>query len=279
MPLAGHYNYFLGSDSCRWATNALAYASILYPNVYDGIDFRVSSIGNNLKYDFIVRPGADPSQIKIEYCGVNGIENIDDQLEIRTAVGLVIEQKPYSYQFDVQRKQTVPSKYRLHNNVVTFSFPHDYDECRELVIDPLLIFSTYSGSTADNWGSTATPGEHGSLYSAGITKQDLGGFFPATPGAFQTTNRGSFDMAVIKYDSAGTRFLYATHLGGMDNDSPESLVVDKASGDLIVLGVSSSPDYPTSANAFDNTFNNGTPIFNRVLFSEDQWDIVITRLS
>ena len=142
-----------------------------------------------------------------------------------------------------------------------------------------LIFSTYSGSTADNWGSTATPGEHGTLYSAGVTQQDLGGSFPATVGAFQTTNHGSFDMAIIKYDSAGTRFLYATHLGGINNDSPESLVVDKTSGDLIVLGISSSPDYPTSANAFDKTFNLGTPIFNRVLNTDDQWDIVITRLS
>jgi hypothetical protein len=214
MPLEGHYNYFLGNDSCRWASNVLAYASILYPDVYDGIDFRVSSIGNNVKYDFIVRPGADPSQIKIEHCGVDGIENIDDQLEIQTAVGLVTEQKSFSYQFSGQTKQTVPSEYRLHNNVVTFSFPDDYDECRELVIDPLLIFSTYSGSTADNWGSTATPGEHGTLYSAGVTWQYFGGFFPATSGAFQTTNHGSFDIAVIKYDSAGTRFLYATLLGG-----------------------------------------------------------------
>ena len=195
MPLDGHYNYFLGNDSCRWATNALAFASILYQDVYDGIDFRVSSIGNNLKYDFIVRPGADPSQIKIEYCGVDGIEKIDDELEIRTAVGSLTEQKPFSYQVNGDNKQTVPSEYRLHDNIVSFSFPADYDECRELVIDPLLIFSTYSGSTADNWGSTATPGEHGTLYSAGVTSQDLGGFFPATVGAFQTTNHGSFDMA------------------------------------------------------------------------------------
>ncbi len=48
---------------------------------------------------------------------------------------------------------------------------------------------------------------------------------------------------------------------------------------MIVLGISSSPDYPTSANAFDNTFNLGTTIFNRVLNTNDQWDIVLTRLS
>ena len=279
MPLQGHYNYFLGNDSSQWATNALAFASIVYPDVYNGIDFRVSSVGNNLKYDFIVKAGADPSQIKIEYRGVDGIEKSYDELEIRTVVGSLTELKPFSYQVNEHDKHTVSSEYRLHHNIVSFSFPDGYDECRELIIDPLLIFSTYSGSTADNWGSTATPGEDGTLYSAGVTHQDLGGAFPSTVGAFQTRNRGSFDMAIIKYDSAGTRFLYATHLGGANNDSPESLVVDKNSGDLVVLGISSSPDYPTGANGFDKTFNLGTTIFNRVLNTEDQWDIVITRLS
>ena len=254
-PLEGHHNYFLGNDSCHWAANALAFASILYLDVYDGVDFRVSSVGKNLKYDFIVKAGADPSQIKIEYSGVDGIRESEGELEIRTAVGSLTELEPFTYQGNGNNKQAIPSEYRLNNNIVSFSFPADYDECRELIIDPLLIFSTYSGSSADNWGSTATPGEHGTLYSAGVTHQDLGGFFPATTGAFQTTNHGSFDMAIIKYDSAGTKFLYATHLGGANNDSPESLVVDKATGDLIVLGISSSSDYPISVNAFDNMFN------------------------
>jgi hypothetical protein len=280
MPLEGYDNYFIGNDSNRWATNASAFNSILYEDVYDGIDFRVSSLGKNLKYDFIVKPGADPSQIKIRYSGVDRIEKSDDEeLKIQTVVGSLTELKPFSYQADGDNKQTVPSQYRLNDNIVSFSFPADYDECRELTIDPLLIFSTYSGSTADNWGSTATPGEHGTLYSAGVTHQRLGGVFPATVGAFQTTNHGSFDMAIIKYDSAGTRFLYATHLGGVNNDSPESLVVDKATGDLIVLGISSSPDYPTGNNSFDRVFNLGTTIFNRVLDTDDQWDIVLTRLS
>lgn len=277
-PLEGYNNYFLGNDPCRWASRALGYSSILYKNVYNGIDFRVASLGNNLKYDFIVAPGVDPSQIKIEYCGVDGIEKVNDALQIKTVVGSLTELKPYSYQANGNTKQTVPSEYHLDDNTVSFWFPNAYDKCQTLTIDPLLIFSTYSGSTADNWGSTATPGEHGTLYSAGVTHQMLGGSFPTTPGAFQTTNKGSFDMAIIKYDSAGTRFLYATYLGGFNNDSPESLVDDKATGDLIVLGISSSPDYPTGASSYDKTFNGGTTIFNRVLDTNDQWDIVITRL-
>jgi hypothetical protein len=195
-PLEGYNNYFLGSDSCKWASHALGYASILYKNVYNGIDFRVASVGNNLKYDFIVALGANPAQIKIEYCGVNGLEKVNDALQIKTVVGSLTELKPYSYQSNGISKQTVPSEYHVEANMVSFSFPNAYDECQPLIIDPLLIFSTYSGSTADNWGSTATPGERGTLYSAGVTHQTLGGAFPATPGAFQTTNKGSFDMAI-----------------------------------------------------------------------------------
>ncbi|NOS91847.1 MAG: hypothetical protein HOP30_07990 [Cyclobacteriaceae bacterium] len=277
--LDGYYNYFLGSDSCRWASNALAYATVTYKNVYDGIDFRVSSKGNNLKYDFIVQPEADPSQIKIEYNGVDAVEKIFGTLQIKTSVGTLTELKPVSYQQTELDQHTIATEYRLQNNLITFSFPDDYDECRTLVIDPLLIFSTYSGSTADNWGSTATPGEHGTLYSAGVTNLNQGGSFPTTTGAFQPANNGGFDMAIIKYDSAGTKFLYATLLGGSNNDSPQSLVVDKATGDLIVLGISGSSNFPVSANAFDNTFNFGVPINNRVLGTSDVWDIVLTRFS
>lgn len=275
----GYYNYFLGRDSCQWATRANAYATIVFPEVYPGIDMRVSSVASDLKYDFIVRPGGDPSLIKLEYAGVSDIQRVDDELRIHTVVGTLTELTPYSYQLDGNARRTVSSAYQLRNNFVTFSLPDGYDECNELVIDPLLIFSTYSGSTADNWGSTATPGEHGTLYSAGVTRQSLGGVFPATAGAFQISNRGSFDMGIIKYDSAGTRFLYATYIGGAGNDSPESLVVDKVSGDLIVLGISSSTNYPTSPDAFDKTFNLGATINNPVLDTDDQWDIVITRLS
>ncbi len=278
-PLDGYYNYFVGSDTCKWKSNVLAYETIVYKNVYNGIDFRISSNGQNLKYDFMVMPMADPSQINIEYCGISTIEKWDDDLKIETMVGSLLELKPVSYQFRDHTKQFVASEFRLTNNNVTFSFPEDYDECSELVIDPLLIFSTYSGSTADNWGSTATPGEHGTLYSAGVTKQDLGGAFPATVGAYQTTNNGKFDIGILKYDSAGTKLLYATYLGGSNNDSPKSLVVDGSTNDLIVLGISSSPDFPTSTGAFDSTFNFGTNIFNRVFNTEDQWDIALTRLT
>jgi hypothetical protein len=285
VPLDGYYNYFIGNDTCRWASDVKAFSSIVYENIYTGIDFRVSSVGNNLKYDFIVKAGADPSQIKIEYEGSYGVEKSGDDLLIKTVLGPLTDQKPFTYHANGKNKETVASQYRLRDNIASFSFPDGYDECRELVIDPLLIFSTYSGSTADNWGSTATPGEHGTLYSAGVTRTTDNRSFPATPGAFQLTNgdtpnnSGTFDMAIIKYDSLGKKFLYATHLGGNGNDSPQSLVVDKATGDLLVLGISASNNFPVSANGFDQTFNDGPDIANNVLGTTDGWDIVLTRFT
>jgi hypothetical protein len=145
----------------------------------------------------------------------------------------------------------------------------------------LLIFSTYSGSTADNWGSTATPGEKGNLYSAGVTNHFVNvrfsGVFPATGGAFQTTYGGLYDIGILKYDSSGSKLLYASYLGGDDSESPHSLVMN-ANDELIVLGTTSSPNFPTTANAFDRSFNKGKLVSHVVTYSNGS-DIVIARIS
>ncbi len=83
----------------------------------------------------------------------------------------ILEKKPEAFQMINNEKISVACEYVLSGNVVTFGFPEGYNSSYELVIDPLLIFSTYSGSLADNWGSCATPGEHGNLYSSGVTIQ------------------------------------------------------------------------------------------------------------
>jgi hypothetical protein len=168
----------------------------------------------------------------------------------------------------------------LKNNVVVFNFPQGYDPCYELVIDPLLIFSTFSGSTADNWGSTATPGENGTLYSSGITNHvNVGGTFPVTPGAFQTSYGGLYDIAILKYDSIGSHKLYASYLGGSSNETPHSLVMDKASKDLIVMGTTSSSNFPTTTNAFDRSYNGGSPLSTFVIPFPNGSDIIISRIS
>ena len=261
-----YYNYFLGNDSCKWASRAHAYDGFLYRSFYEGIDLKVYSEGPNVKYDFIVAPGADPHLIALSY---DGFENIaidqEGDLLVNTLVSSMREKRPVAYQYINGEKVMLPCAYSLKNGQLTFSLPDSYDQCYELVIDPLLIFSTYSGSTADNWGSTATPGEKGNLYSAGTTNDQYRGQFPATPGAFQVNFRGGFDIGILKYDSSGRQLLYATYLGGSDTESPQSLVIN-SNEELLVLGATGSFDFPTSFAGFDRTYNGGVNLTNQRLY-------------
>lgn len=158
-----YYNYFIGHDPRHWASGAFAYEGMLYESFYRDIDLKIYAARENVKYDFIVAPGADPSQISISYQGADKIFLDNGNLLIRTSLADIIEQRPFAYQYIGGKKVTVKCEYRLDDTLLSFIFPEGFDPCYALTIDPLLIFSTFSGSTADNWGSTATPGEHGNL--------------------------------------------------------------------------------------------------------------------
>ncbi|MBX2898685.1 MAG: gliding motility-associated C-terminal domain-containing protein [Cyclobacteriaceae bacterium] len=274
--LPHYYNYFIGSDPSTWASKARTFQQVYYPAFYEGIDLKVYQQGGNLKYDFFVAAGANPHQIEFEYAGIDAVYVMDGDLHVGASQFNFIERKPVAWQWINGIKKFVACEYALHDRKVSFSLPNGYDACYPLTIDPLLIFSTYSGSTADNWGSTATPGEHGSLYSAGVTSHNLGGFFPATAGAFQTSIGGAYDVAIIKYDSAGTHMLYATYLGGSLGESPHSLIVNE-NNELLVLGTTSSSNFPTTAGAIDNTYNGGVGLVNVIPY-ENGSDIFICKL-
>lgn len=274
-----YYNYFLSADTCSWGVNAYAFEGFIYSSLYAGIDMKVYSSGINVKYDFIAAPGSDISQILLEYKGADGLE-IDPtgDLTVKTSLGNIVEKKPLAFQFIDGKKVFVACKYNLKGNRLSFSFPEGYDPCYELIIDPLLIFSTYSGSTADNWGSTATPGENGNLYSAGVTNLlNAGGTFPATSGSFQVNYGGIYDVGILKYDSTGQHLLYATYLGGTDTESAHSLVVNSKQ-ELIVLGTTGSADFPTTLTAIDRSFNGGTVVNGVVVPYTNGTDIFVARI-
>lgn len=272
-----YYSYFLGNDSSRWAPAARAYGEVSYRNVYQGIDVLVKGWGQHIKYDWIVRAGAEAQQIQYAVEGASGIKIEEGELRVKTALGVLAEGRPVAYQIRDGVRCEVPCAFRAHHGLIGFEFPDGYDRTYDLIIDPILIFSTYSGSTADNWGSTATPGERGTLYSAGVTNHQFGGEFPATPGAFEVDYKGDYDIAILKYDSAGTQLLYAAYLGGASADSPHSLVVT-GNEDLLVLGTTSSSDFPTTPGAFDRLFGGGTPQSNVINYPNGS-DIIVSRIS
>jgi len=276
---SAYYNYFLGNDSCQWASHAFAYDGFIYPSLYEGIDLKVYGAGANVKYDIIIAPGADFSSVVIAYRGAERIGiNVDGDIRVTLPFGEILDKKPIAYQDINGVRKWIKCHYRLDGNRISFEMDELYDPCIALVIDPLLIFSTYSGSTADNWGSTATPGENGNLYSAGVTNLfNAGGTFPATFGAFQVAYGGLYDIGILKYDSLGQRLMYATYLGGSDSESPHSLVMN-ASEELILLGTTGSSDFPTTPGAIDRSFNGGTLASGVFNFTNGS-DLFIARIS
>ena len=258
-------NYFIGNDPSKWAQNVKRFKKVAHQNVYEGIDMNFYTFEENLKYDFIVQPQADASQIKWKYSGADELKIVDGKVLVKTSLGQLTEEVPYVYQNINGRKIQILAKYVLQDNVLSFDFPSGYNKNEILIIDPVLTASTNSGSTADNWGFTATYDEQGNIYSGGIA---FSSGFPSTGGAFQTSFAGgagggdgntngygqaySFDIAISKFNPDGTKQIYATYLGGNKNEQPHSLVVNKK-GELIVFGRTYSTDFPTSTNAYNKS--------------------------
>ena len=243
-------NYFIGNKPSSWATDCKLFQAIIYKNVYPNIDVHYYSEAGKLKYDFIIHPGGNISSIAMQYDGPSDVYVKDKELNIVTSVGVVKEQYPYSYQSGLVDRKELDCKYVVRNKVVTFQIKN-YDPHATLVIDPSIIFSTFTGSSADNWGYTATPGPDGSFFAGGIS---FGSGYPVSAGAFSTVFNGGtvedefpgYDIAIFKFSPNGSNRLYATYLGGNGNEQPHSMIVD-AQGNLIVAGRSFSPNYPVTS--------------------------------
>ncbi|MEM6358570.1 MAG: PKD domain-containing protein [Bacteroidota bacterium] len=261
--LPTHYNYFYGNDPANWIGKAKSFNRVSVCDLYQGVDLEVYSNSYAMKYDLVVRPYTSPESIKMAYEGHESIYLDQGNLHIKTSVNEIQELQPYAYQIVAGKKKKVSCYFKLVDNKVSFEFPLGYDKSLELVIDPILIFSTYSGSPADNWGNTATFGENGKLYSGGITNHFGNNseerIFPATPGAFQTTWGGLWDVAIFKYDSAGIMVEYATYLGGSDVEVPHSIIMNSRY-ELVIYGTTGSNDFPVTNGAYQTMFMGGATI-------------------
>jgi len=278
-------NYYLGNDKSKWASRVRNYKMLTYKNLYDNIDMEFFEEKFLLKYQFTVHQGANPNKILIEYQGATDISIQQSNLIIKTTVNQVTELAPVAFQIIDGEKVSVPCKFALQRNRVSFKFPEGYNKNYDLIIDPVLIFSTYTGSLADNWGFTATYDEFGNTYSGGICFNDITNGYPVSPGAFQVnfaggegTYNGGCDIALIKYDATGQNRLFATYLGGDRNDLPHSLIVD-INNNLLVFGTTGSANFPIAGSAFDPTFNGGTDItYDYVLTFNLGVDMYVSKL-
>jgi hypothetical protein len=251
--LPGKVNYFRGKDSASWQTKVPIYRRVKYSAVYAGVDLVYYGQSQQLEYDFIVAPGADPGTIKLGFAGVEQT-TVDAQgdLVLKTAGGPLRFQKPIVYQFEGGRRHHIEGGY-VHRSPHEIGFHVGaYDRTRPLIIDPVLSYSTYLGGSGADGGSGIAVDATGAVYVIGTTSSTD---FP-TVNAVQPelSDSGSADLFIAKLTPDGTALVYATYLGGSDSEYEADIAVD-AAGAAYISALTFSTDFPT-VNAFQ-TANSG----------------------
>jgi hypothetical protein len=252
-PLPGTVNYLVGNDPAQWHTGIPTYARVGYRAIYPGVDVVYYGAHGQLESDFVVSPGADPSAIRLSLQGADNVR-LDEsgQLVAQLPAGRIVQPAPSIYQDEPQGRRAVAGGYILDPaGDVGFSVGA-YDSTRALIIDPVLVYSTYVGGAGLDYGNAIAVDGGGNAYVTGYTNSAN---FPTTRGALQPGFHSGVEAFVTKLNPTGTAAVYSTYLAGSSGPVGGSvglaIAVDKA-GSAYVSGFTSSADFPTTPGAFQS---------------------------
>jgi len=252
--LKGQANYLLGSSPARWFTHLPTYATVMFSDLYPGIDMAYTGMSGAFESAYYVHPGADPAKISFRLTGsLEARLNAETgSIELYAASGgqpVLVLQAPTVYQQVSGKHVIVPSRF-THNANGSFSYVlSEYDSSADLVIDPTLTYSSYFGGAQLDSADSIALDTNGNIYVTGLTSSTD---FP-TSHPIQADNQGSDDIFVIKLKPDGTEMLYSTYLGGDDDEEASSIAVDSI-GSVYLAGDTTSTNYPL-LHAYDTTCN------------------------
>jgi hypothetical protein len=265
--LPGNVNYFIGNDPKKWRTDVPTYRKVKVEDVYEGIDVVYYGNQRQVEYDFVVRPGVDPSVIRVAFTGADRIStDSSGDLLVATRAGDLRMKSPLVYQERDGRRELVAAAYVVLPGEKKVEFRlAEYDRSRELVIDPVIVWSTFVGGAGANtplysetydaaWGIAV--GGDGSPIVGGSTWSDD---FPTTPGGFDPDSDGDhWDGFVYKLNPSGTAFVYSTYIGS-NQAAFEGVfaVAANASGEAFITGRAVSGFFPVTPG----TVNLGGVVF------------------
>lgn len=266
--LPGKSNYFIGNDRSKWRSNIPQFARVGYEDVYPGINLVFYGKQGQLEYDFQVAPGADPSQAQLEFDGAQKVELRSGSLILKGDGGSLLFAAPSVYQEIDGRRQPVEGRFALRaTNRVGFEVGA-YDHSRELIIDPILTYSTYFGGSGNDTFPYVTVDILGNIYLTGSTTSLL---LPVTSNAYQSTLNSTpnaqniFILELNPLAGAGG-IEYLTYLGGNGTDSSVGIGVDGST--IYVAGTTTSTNFPTTQTAYQTVPKSGSTGPQHVFVSE-----------
>ncbi len=254
----GRSNYFIGNNPARWHHNVPHYARVKYRGVYPGVDLVYYGNQGQLESDYVLAPGANPGQIELRVDGARSLK-LDSQgdLVLATASGDVLLRKPRAYQEIAGGRQEIPTSYIQRGPHLVGIRVSGYDSRQPLIIDPVMVYSTYLGGTKTDTVSAIAVDSAGNAYVTGST---VSTDFPTTSGALQPnwpmpTASTAHVVFVTEINPGGTNLVYSTYLGGTGSGPSENgagIAVD-ASGNAFITGTTVASDFPiTPGTAFQS---------------------------
>jgi uncharacterized protein (TIGR03437 family) len=243
-------NYLIGNDRDKWITGVPNFERVQFKGVYPGIDMVYYGHGTSIEHDFVVAPGADPAQIRMNFEGADSIQQTaDGALQLKMGAAELQWMKPVVYQSVNGRRKLIEARYTVDSDHTVRFDTGVYDPKRPLTIDPVITYATYSGGNDSESAARVAVDASGNTYITGGTGDAN---YLTSVGAFKGTNdpAGNGDALIVKLSADGKTVLYTTHIGGASTDIGLGIALD-AAGDIYITGLTNSTDYPVTTGAFE----------------------------
>ena len=245
--LPGRVSYFVGRNQANWRSDIPTFARVRAKSVYRGVDVVYYRNGDSqLEHDFVIAPGGNVGDIRVGISGADRVRVKNGEISVETASGEFRLKRPAAFQEIDGRRHRIPVEYVLAGHRLRFRVGK-YDHRRELVIDPVLVFSRFIGGSNEDDATDVVTDSSGNVYVVGVTQSANLAVLNPLPN--YNTLHGSRNLFISKLNSGGV-VLFTTYLGG-GAEAGAKAAVDSA-GNLYLVGASSG-GYPTTLGAYKTT--------------------------